>query len=157
MKIAIIPFVAVLLFVLTSCGSVTDPVYDSAFYEQSSWQNDKLESGSGTAFYYFYKSADDPSNTDDEVEETLKFVIDSGLTEFNVKDTALIPLQIIWDRSCFCGPCHDSLPIHRGSITGKKLNSNTWSVSVHIFQSDTSTLKICRTLDFDRNFELRSR
>lgn len=92
----------------------------------------KMGKGSAWVFQYNYTAPEYPEMSDDEYFESFMFQIPQPKgTAFSLKGKDLAKANATFQKSCFCAD-RGYFRITEGSIVGKKINSNTWSVTVNI-------------------------
>ena len=129
--------------------------YKAEWYKGSRWQNDSLRSGPTSAFFYSYTKDDDFLTADDEYSETLEFAIDSSFNSFVITDSNLKTLNPRWKQYCYCSNCADTVAIHEGRITGRKITPSRWHLTCHlIVRALRDQNRICSTIDIDTDFQL---
>lgn len=109
----------------------------------------QVESGDKRMFSYTYVKNDRANVSDDEYSEFLRFLVDPSLDSFILSFPAdQASSKAYLQPSCFCQP--DVWPIQSGTISGEKINENTWELSVDVGYNDWGGN---RTLKLEEKFE----
>lgn len=133
---------ALLLFLATVCVACSEDQSEYSTYHffnnASIVTNDNpnfflalIEGGNNLVFEYTYVLEADPEIADSGFSETLIFQIDPTLEEFSFSNNELESLNTYYRQICFCVNS-ESILLNTGTISGTKVNSNTWNISIDV-------------------------
>ncbi len=92
----------------------------------------ELKPGKAIYFEYRRQHAEYADMTDDEKVEVIAFQIpETTKTSFMLKDKQLVNANAYYLLGCFCAD-RGFKPITKGTISGKKINANTWQITFDI-------------------------
>jgi hypothetical protein len=109
-----------------------------------------IEEGENLVFEYRFYAEDEELIADDEYGETIRFEIDSELTEFTYSNTELSNIDLVFTKHCYCYfPIDESKDVKpKGIINGEKISENNWKIKIDLtFYGD-------ETRTVDENFKL---
>lgn len=158
-----IKIAAVFLMLAAGCNTDDDNTPESGdrseyrFYENSSirvgdFDFAVIEDGTNLVFEYFFTADEEPNIADDEYSERIIFEISPELEAFSFSASELISANTYFDKYCFC-LIEGSIPIAEGSISGMRIDSSTWDITIAITFEDFET----RTRTIAEQFTLATR
>jgi len=99
--------------------------------------------GSSLVFEYTFTAEDNPDLADDEYAERILFQVDPELNSFIFTNEELISTNAYFDKFCFC-LIEGSIPLEEGTISGERVNNETWNVTIDVaftdFEEETRTI-----------------
>ncbi len=106
-------------------SQINIPPEDSDFFVAT------IDTGNKQVFEYNFDSPSDPQIADSGFSEIIIFEIQSDIEEFNLKNEELNNINAFYRAICFC-PNTESVRISEGTISGKKINSTSWTIQIDV-------------------------
>ena len=115
-------------------------LYFNYAQDDSNQFNPELKSGDNWFFQYTHRSAESPEVSDDEMTQTIGFMIKPTKKKcFKISDKQLNEANTYYMMGCFCLE-RGFHKVNQGSIHFKKLKNNQWQVTmkltIHTRQND---------------------
>ncbi|WP_026914715.1 hypothetical protein [Christiangramia portivictoriae] len=165
MKISTYPISKILLLFsfafICSCDTGDDSNYAEFDYSDDSKieavETDRgfdisITEGDMLVFEYIFETEGREEVADDEFAQRLYFEIPAGTQEFELDSESFATASAYLGRSCFCG-ITGNYPVNAGSISGRKISSNTFAVTIDIqvnFEDDFDTYQLQTSANFKR-------
>lgn len=107
-------------------------LYFNYAQDDSNQFNPELKAGDNWFFQYTHRSAENPEVSDDEMTQTIGFMIKPTKRKcFTIKDKKLLEANTYYMMGCFCLE-RGFHKVDKGSIQFKKLKNNQWQVSLKL-------------------------
>lgn len=93
--------------------------------------NAKIEEGDKTIFKFVYNRNVDEQYVDGNYTEIIYAELDKDLTEFNLNDSELKNVKLLFNRLCFCKGSTGFYKVTKGILSIKKISKETYNIQLN--------------------------
>jgi hypothetical protein len=122
------------------------------YYDELDFTSYSIENGGSMVFSYLKAHPECENTMDDERVERLSFELMDDIDDFQFIDDELVEIKCFY-RQDGAWVSHGHYPIENGTISGEKLDQNTWRVTVSVTTTPLAQHEEPRIIEFMEVFK----